>query len=85
MLDKNRLPAIHIEALEAILTSSNWPIILLYINDMARGIQEDLLRADIDNANIHYLKGKADGAAELARSVEDFKDYFRGEYMSGKK
>jgi len=80
MLNKARLPSDDTEALERILLSDDWKVVLRYIAELSDIPKKKLLDANPEDMLL-YLKGRADGSTELFKLIRDFKKYFKDKYL----
>lgn len=82
MLSNRRLPSNDLEALERVLLSDDWKVVLKYISELSDIPKQKLLNAQPEDMLL-YLKGRADGSTELCNLIQDFKKYFKGMYLKG--
>ena len=77
---KKRLPEDDIIALEQILMSNEWKIVIKYIGQL-HGLQKNKFFDKPVDDMLLYERGKIEGSKELVKLIRDFKDYFRAEYI----
>lgn len=65
------------DALQEFLASDQYKLALKYMKKMGNSVAKELVNASIREDNLTYLKGKADGAKQMVRMMEDFKPYLR--------
>lgn len=80
MLSNKRLPSEDLEALERVLLSNDWKIVLKYVSELSSIPKKKLLDAKPEDPLL-YLKGMADGSKELCSLIHDFKKYFKDKYL----
>lgn len=79
MFKKKRIPIEDMEALERILLSEDWPIIIKYLGQLTEVVEKEIITAS-EHDNLVLLKGRGQGARRLYSLVCDLKKFYKEQY-----
>lgn len=81
MILNKRIPLNDLDALDRILNSDDWKIIIKYARQLHFLNEKKFFDKPV-NSMLIYERGKVDGSKQLLKQLQDLKEYYKGQLES---